>query len=530
MKGASRKVLKTAGGVRCTLPLPDGKHALATFSHNHQIWLLNLESGEREVYAGMTSKGYRDGMSDVAQFDHPWYLALKSDGSVVVGDWKNHAIREISKCGKYVATIAGLESPRDGGGRIIGGHRDGAAITARFNSPSQICVGPDDSIYLADWENHCIRKIAKGQVSTIAGRGGVEGYKDGVSSEALFNRPHGIAIDMEGNLYVSDLLNKLIRKIDTEAGIVSTITGQQGVNRREDGDFNTATFFDPYDIIIDGEGNLNIADNNSVRYVNLTSQSVHTITGHEESHLLGDDINSPQIITCLSSSLDLNGNIIIADINKSRLLLVPHKGGLSITAQRLYEGLTPNNKPTLLEMDMKKMLTDATTYDSNVTIQVVDTTFNCHRNILMTRCDHFKGMFESKWLESKGGVIRIGGTTPLAFKSLLLYLYSGNLEDSVNEKVVIDLTELSSRYMLKDLEKYCLWFIQSNVCLSTGIPLLIWATDNGDMYSDLRAVLKEYVVANYKSIEELEGRDTLELMFKGHADLKEEIMSEVGKV
>jgi hypothetical protein len=139
--------------VKDILPLPDGKHALVIYQGSNQIWKTNLESGKREVYAGMEGKGHKDGMSDAAQFHNPTSLAFKSDGSVVVLDERNHVIREISFCGKYVATIAGYTEKVD----VL---EDSSYINARVS-----------------------RKIINGQVSTIAGQPGVGGYKDEIMSK-----------------------------------------------------------------------------------------------------------------------------------------------------------------------------------------------------------------------------------------------------------------------------------------------------------------------------------------------------------
>ena len=82
------------------------------------------------------------------------------------------------------------------------------------NYPNGICVGPDGSIYITDYGNHCIRKISGDNVSTIAGVPGSRGYRDGAGNQALFNYQSGIDIDDDGNIYVADSENCCIRKID----------------------------------------------------------------------------------------------------------------------------------------------------------------------------------------------------------------------------------------------------------------------------------------------------------------------------
>ena len=96
----SIKRLKTQLGIRCILPLPDGVHALATCFNSHQIWKVNIETGEVKLFCGMEEKGKDDGQPHKASFSYPCGLALKANGAVLVTDWDNHLIREISPCGK----------------------------------------------------------------------------------------------------------------------------------------------------------------------------------------------------------------------------------------------------------------------------------------------------------------------------------------------------------------------------------------------------------------------------------------------
>ena len=96
----SIKRLKTQLRIKCILPLPDGVHALATFYTSHQIWKVNIETGDMKLFCGMEMEGKDDGQPHKASFNRPHGLALKANGAVVVADCNNHLIREISPCGK----------------------------------------------------------------------------------------------------------------------------------------------------------------------------------------------------------------------------------------------------------------------------------------------------------------------------------------------------------------------------------------------------------------------------------------------
>lgn len=101
------------------------------------------------------------------------------------------------------------------------GWQDGPLSEARFNTPNQLIVAPNGCLYLADRNNHCIRMITLddkggGMVSTVIGKGGVAGYQDGNPEDALFNQPRGVAVTPDGNIYITDLGNNVVRKLTIE--------------------------------------------------------------------------------------------------------------------------------------------------------------------------------------------------------------------------------------------------------------------------------------------------------------------------
>lgn len=129
-----------------------------------------------------------------------------------IADYQNHRIRKISTAGE-VTTFAGSTA----------GFNDGIGASAKFKYPRGICIDSQNNLFVTDGENDKIRKVTpSGEVSTIAGSS--EGFSDGTATEAKFNNPFGITIDLKGNLYVSDRLNYKIRKI-TQAGVVTTVAG-----------------------------------------------------------------------------------------------------------------------------------------------------------------------------------------------------------------------------------------------------------------------------------------------------------------
>jgi hypothetical protein len=159
--------------------------------------------GEVSTFAGSGIFGYADGNGTAASFTGPSGVAVDGTGNVYVADTGNQKIRMITSTGD-VTTLAGSG--------IYGG-ANGNGTAASFRSPSGVAVDGTGNVYVADTNNHLIRKIApNGDVTTFAGRGS-SGYADGNGTAAIFHTPYGVAVDGAGNVYVADANNQLIRKI-----------------------------------------------------------------------------------------------------------------------------------------------------------------------------------------------------------------------------------------------------------------------------------------------------------------------------
>lgn len=159
------------------------------------------------------------------------------------------------------------------GAQVLGsaeesGYVDGSAEEARFLSPGGIAVLPDGNGYIADTGNHLIRYIAQGSnVSTIAGSGAA-GDGDGSGEEASFNSPEGLALDADGNLYIADTGNATIRRMSPE-GLVTTYAGAAGEVGSTNGNRLLARFNQPCGLSFDTAGNLYVVDrgNHTIRKI-----------------------------------------------------------------------------------------------------------------------------------------------------------------------------------------------------------------------------------------------------------------------
>lgn len=226
-------------------------------TYNHRICKLTrpaLAGGSWTVttLAGTGTAGFVEGTGAIARFHQPYGLTLDAAGNVYVADALNHRIRKVTPAGS-VSTYAGsgiagfLDSPDAG--------------AACFDTPESV-VFSGGNLFVADTLNHRIRRISTvadlaGTVATFAGSG-VAGFKDDNGTAAKFNTPSGLAADGGGNLYVADEQNHRIRKI-TATGKVTTVAGT-GSAALVNGNSTIARFNSPTGVLVALDGTLVVAD------------------------------------------------------------------------------------------------------------------------------------------------------------------------------------------------------------------------------------------------------------------------------
>ncbi|QEC78202.1 T9SS type B sorting domain-containing protein [Mucilaginibacter ginsenosidivorax] len=242
----------------------DSKGNIYVTDFNTNKILKITPAGVSSVFAGSGNAGKSDGTGNAASFNAPGGITIDASDNIYVADQQNNSIRMISPAG-VVKTLAGSG---------VAGANNANGLAATFNNPDGLAIDKQGNIYVADTKNNMIRKIATdGSVTTVAGSGAM-GNADGLKTAASFNYPTGLAIDAPGNLYVADYKNHSIRKI-TPAGQVTTIAGN-GSPGSVNSIGSAATFNYPIGLAFDFNGNLFITDfgNYLVREINLTGYAI----------------------------------------------------------------------------------------------------------------------------------------------------------------------------------------------------------------------------------------------------------------
>jgi PKD repeat protein len=257
--------------------------------------------------AGFSGDG---GQATSTQLNFPLGVNVDTQGNVFVADTSNNRVRKIS--GGVITTIAGTGTAGFAGD-------GGQATSAQVNIPGGVAVDPQGNVYIADEDNHRVRKISTaGIITTIAGNG-VAGYlgDGGQATSAELNFPHGVTVDAQGNVFIVDTSNNRVRVVNT-AGIITTVAGNGTAGFSGDGGQATSAELNfPRQVAVDAQGNLYIADTVNHRVRKVSGGVITTFAGTGVAGFSGDGgaATSAQLNFPRGVALDATGNLYISEDN-----------------------------------------------------------------------------------------------------------------------------------------------------------------------------------------------------------------------
>ncbi|MBM4085909.1 MAG: hypothetical protein FJ272_14070 [Planctomycetes bacterium] len=295
--------------------------------------------------AGNGTAGYsgNGGLAARAQLNMPRDMALGEDGSLYIADTDNCCIRKVSPDG-IISTVVGAPMRRGYSGD------GGPAAHAQLNRPRDVEVGTDGGLCIADTDNHCVRKTTPdGVIQTLAGLG-ASGYSgdDGPATRAQLAWPQDVAVGTDGSLYIADVGNHRIRKVDSE-GMICTVAGTGVCGYGGDGGPATrAQLARPRGVSVGTDGCLYIGDteNHRVRKVGPDG-TISTIAGKGAQGYNGDGDRAThaQLAWPRGVVMDAAGCLFIADCGNSVIRKVTPDGLITTVAGTGAEGYSGDGGP-----------------------------------------------------------------------------------------------------------------------------------------------------------------------------------------
>lgn len=328
--------------------------------------------------AGNGYNGFQDGNSLSAMFHYPFGICISRGGKIYVADRNNHRIRMIYN--GQVTTIAGNGTY---------GFQDGKSTHATFDHPEGICISGDGKLYISDSYNNKIRMIYNGQVTTLAGNG-KHGFQDGDSKDAMFDNPLGICISLHNEIYVADRYNSSIRKIYRDE--VTTIACN-GYDDFPSANVLNIMFLHPVGICISGDNKLYIVNQNNNKISMIDNNQVITIVGNAKKHSHGRESLNTMFPSSNAICVSQSGKIYVNDDRNHQVRMICKQKDTVIAIHSMsFDFSCP--------VTMASWNYD-TTPDFVILISNDDKPYHVHKSVLSSRWRYFAIMIQAGLQEAK---------------------------------------------------------------------------------------------------------------------------------
>ena len=309
----------------------------------------SLSAASVSTFAGNGQKGYSgdNGPATEAKMDNPFGVVRGPDGAIWYCEYTGQRIRRVDQDGK-IHLVAGT-------GKVGYTGDGGPATEATFNLPHELRFGPKrGNLFIVDMMNHAVRKIdtTTGIISTVVGTG-KPGYSGdgGPANQAQLKNPHSIQFDANGDLFICDIGNSVIRNVDMKSHVITTIAGTGKPGDSPDGAPVKGTpIKGPRSIDFDAAGNLWVCtrEGNQVLKLDLKADKISLIAGNGKKGFTGN--GGPAKLATLSGpkgvAFDAAGNAWIADTESHSIRMVNMKtGNLELKIGTGVKGDGPDGDP-----------------------------------------------------------------------------------------------------------------------------------------------------------------------------------------
>ncbi len=305
-----------------------------------------IQAATISTFAGTGTKGSAGdgGPATQAQLDNPFGVVRGPDGNIWFCEYTGQRVCKVTPDGKLHVVAGSGQKGYTGDG--------GPALKATFNLPHEIRFDKGGDLYIVDMGNNAVRKVdlKTGVITTFAGTG-KPGYSGdgGPAKDAQFKQPHSIQFDPAGDLFVCDIANHAIRKVDMKTGVITTFAGTGKAGPTPDGaPIAGTTLNGPRSLDFDAAGNLWLAtrEGNQVFKFDLKAGKIHHIAGSGKKGFTGGPAKQATLSGPKGIAVGPNGNVYLADTESHSVRMVDmKKGTLELIAGTGEKGDGPEGDP-----------------------------------------------------------------------------------------------------------------------------------------------------------------------------------------
>lgn len=430
-------------------------------------------------------------------------IDVGADGHIIVAH-PHHCLTKLSIGGDLRAKI----------GCGSAGWVDGPAETAKFCYPAAVAFGHDGQVWVADAENHAVRKVSvDGQVSTVAGCG-EDGFVDGIRGLARFNGPLGISVDLQGCAFIADTENSAVRKVDPTGEVVTFCgprpRGNGGSNVMGPIDQECRKLHEVWRVAASIDGTVWAASHDRLWQITTTGRAVEV----EELLDMWDkqrltkifDISSDSYGRCWVTTgkrvcaLSPGGSIVFTQLFPAFIasIALDTFGNFYVAAGNGVQLWERHRSPKLQVEFMQQLVEPNELADVSIVVGQEQTRILAHRFVLTSRSDYFDRMLRSNFQEGGNSDIVLRHVSYSVLKTIFVFLYTGIVD--IVEENLLDVAAKADEYQLGDLLQECKWFCERELRVDN---VVVWLMEAERLKLEFfRSTCLKFVVANAAKIVE----------------------------